>query len=129
MTYKFISLIIFLLLLLSDPDGGTCQRCSSYLEEMSVLPDTTLAVSEIWMIDIESELIVSYGECDGYEYGPDAPQINSYQSQKILSINRVRDSLFIEGIEPGTTTLTLVSGSEGSVDPEIWTQSILINIE
>lgn len=137
MTFRFLSLLIFLFILLSDPDGGTCQRCSSYLEEMGVLPDTTLAIDEIWKIDIdeiwkidiENELVVSYGECDGNGYVSDAPEINFYQSKNILSITKARDSLFIEGIEPGTTTLTLVSGSEGNVDPEIWTQSILLNVE
>jgi hypothetical protein len=129
MTFRFLSLLIFLFILLSDPDGGTCQRCSSYLEEIGVLPDTTLAIDEIWKIDIENELVVSYGECDGNGYVSDAPEINFYQSKNILSITKARDSLFIEGIEPGTTTLTLVSGSEGSVDPEIWTQSILLNVE
>lgn len=130
MKLNFFSLLAFFFLLLSDPDGsGSCGGCDSYLTETGTLPDTTLNVGDVWKIDIKKRLWYISSSCDGYSYSQNAPKIIVYQTNSILNVTQARDTLFIDANDTGKSGLTMVSGSSGSIDPTILTQTLTITVE
>ena len=129
MSYKFISLLTLIFLMLSDPEGGTCGRCDTSLSREGILPDTTLQVGQNWSLNVNNDLWIGYASCEGDSY-PYLPSITSYQSKEILQVNQVDSILIISAITKGETKLTLVSGSSnGNIDPPIMTQTLNVTVE
>ena len=129
MSYKFISLLTVVFLILSDPEGGTCGGCSTSLSREGILPDTTIQAGQNWSLNVKTELWSGYASCEGTS-GPYVPTITSYQSKEILEVTQVDSILIISAISKGKTKLTLVSGtSDGFEDPSIMTQTLKVTVE
>jgi hypothetical protein len=130
MKLYFFSLLAIFFLLLSDPDGsGSCGRCDSYLHEVGVLPDTTLTLGNTWEVMIKERLWKITESCEGDYYGTYVPQVTSYTSNSNVKVSQQGGVLFLNAKAKGTSTITLVAGAEGSVDPTILSQTIKITVK
>lgn len=120
--------VVLALLFLGDPSSTTCSSCDTYTTRVGVLPDTTLAVNEVWKVNVKERLFRSRSDCDeGFDYF--SPRISYEIENKILTLDQRGDTLYINPLKTGKTTLFLSVSGSGSIDPDILNQHLLISVD
>ena len=129
MTLKFSAFSIMLtFLFLSDPSSTSCGGCDTFIRRTGILPDTTLSKNVVWKINVKEELFSLSSDCDeGFTYY--SPKVSYELEKQIITIFQNGDTLYINPIQTGSTSLFLSASTSQSIDPDIINQHLTISVQ